>query len=458
MSQSITKASDVQIQHFKNVVLKPAQRLRGEIEIPPDKSIAHRAVFLNGLADGEAEITNFLEGVDTRDSLHSLKNLGVGIHYEPHVRVMIRGIGANGLTESPEVLDVGTSATTMRFLLGLVAPEPILTIITGTDRTRQRPMERITNPLQQMGATVFGRKNGQFAPLAIYGGDLQGIHYTSEVSSGEVKTSLLLAGLRAKRGITCIETPLASRDHTERMLKAMGATIHVEENGCRVSVEPMSKPLSPINMRIPGEISAAVYWIVLGLVHPDSDITIKSVCVNPSRTGLFDVLKKMGADMEIIPHPGNNLEPIADIRVRSSRLNGTVVSPELYPRMADEFPGFALAAALAEGETVIQGADDLRNKKTNRIADVVEEYRKLGAIAHETKDGMRFEGCNRLKGAHCTSHGDHRLGNSLAAAALVATGETYLENTLPITKTSYPTFWSQVQRVCGPDAIVRFDQ
>ncbi len=443
------------LKEIQKVTVRRAKQLRGEIHIPADKSIAHRTMFLNVFTDGEAEITNYLEGIDTLGTIRCLKSLGVDIVHEYGKRVIIKGIGDAKLQESNEILNVGTSATTMRFLCGLLASQPIYTVVTGVPRTNDRPMKRVIEPLTEMGAHIWGRKDNTTGPLAIRGGDLKGIQYKSEVSSSEVKTCLLLAGLKSKEGFTSIESKYPTRDHTERMLRAMGHEVISEDNGRIVKIAPLHKPLKPLSMFVPGEISAAVYWIVVGLVHPDSDITIKDVCINHLRTGLLDVLKKMGGDIEIFErHELSQIESIGDIRVRSSRLKGITVEPEYFTRMIDEFPGFALAASLAEGTTVIKGVQDLRNKKSNRIACVVDEFTKLGANVVETEDGMLFEGVECLKGNQCTSHGDHRLGNSLIISGLVADGETTIDDVLPVTSTSYPDFWEQVKKVCNNDVIV----
>lgn len=448
--------NEINLKNAKKIVVSAPKRIRGEVSIPPDKSISHRALFINALSDGEAEITNYLEGVDTWCTINCLRALGVEIIHERDKRVLIKGIGNNSFKESDDILNVGTSATTMRFMTGLVAADPIFTIITGATRTINRPMKRIIEPITKMGATILGREDNKIGPLVIRGAQLKGVEHISEISSSETKTAILLAGLRAKSGKTVIENPLPSRDHTERMLIAMGHNVITDKNGCRVTIEPLTKPLKPIDMEIPGEISAAVYWIILGLVHSDSDLTIKSVCVNPMRVGLLEVLRKMGADIEIIENKkASQLEPIADIRVKTSKLHGITIEPEFFPTMADEFPGFALAASLAEGETIIKGAGDLRNKKSDRIKCVVEEFSKLGAKVFETEDGMRFEGVKKLTGSSCWSHGDHRLGNSLIVSGLVAEGETCIDDIVPVTSTSYPNFWDEVQKCCGSDVIKR---
>jgi 3-phosphoshikimate 1-carboxyvinyltransferase len=424
--------------------VREARQLRGRVRAPSDKSISHRGVILNALADGEATIENFLVGSDCLNSLRALRAVGV-----PSTRqgttVRLRGRGLAGFRESANILNAGTSATTVRFMSGLLASDPNLTVFTGAPSLRARPMTRISEPLTAMGATVLTRAGGT-PPLVIKGGRLRGIEYSLHVASSEVKTCLILAGLRAD-GRTVIHSPLRTRDHTEQMLRAMGASIASEEDGLVTVVEPLSRPLSPFSMRVPGEISAAVYWLVVGSVHPDADILIEDVGMNQHRTGLIDVLCAMGADITMLNERVDGLEPVADVRVRSARLRGTTIEPETVPRMIDEFPGFVLAAALAEGETVIRGAADLRSKKSNRIGKVALEYARLGADVTETADGLHIRGVRRLRGARCSAHGDHRLANSLAVAGLVAEGETSIDGAEAITKVSYPSFWSDLKRV-----------
>lgn len=438
-----------------SVTLRSPRKIRGSVNIAPDKSISHRAAFLATLADGDSYIYNYLDGKDTINTLECLKQLGVKVHKDKE-KIIIEGLGGKSLKESNDILNVGTSATTMRFLSGLVAPESFLTIITGTNRTIYRPMDRIISPLTMMGAQIFGKQNNTLAPLAIRGKDLQGIDYSNDFPSGEVKTALILAALKAK-GKTTIKSRLASRDHTERMLTIMGKNLEVSNEGKCIKINPLSSPLRPCDFKIPNEISVAVYWIVLGLVHPDSDLLIKNVGVNPTRTGLIDILEKMGANIKILNYREESNEPVGDIKVSSSKLKGVIIEESLFPRMVDEFPGFALAASLAEGVTIIKGATDLKNKKTNRIKSIVEEFSKLGAIVYETEDGMIFEGVKYLNGNVCTSHGDHRTGNSLIMAGLVAEGVTKVENILPVARTSYPKIWDEIINVCGKESIINFE-
>lgn len=427
------------------LVVSPARRLRGVVEAPPDKSISHRAVILASLATGRSRISNYLAGNDNDLTLEALSRLGVAFTRDDG-NILVEGVGASGLTEAHEVLQMGRSAATMRFVAGLVAPEPHLTILSGAPRTNERPMARIIDPLRAMGATVLAANGGSTPPLAVLGGSLQGVDWTLDVASAEAKTSIMLAALRAE-GPTTVRTPLPCRDHTERLVQAMGVDVDWKDPTV-VTLPGRGADLLPLDFRVPGEMSVAVYWLVAGSVHPDADITITDVCMNSTRVGLLEVLTAMGADITVVEQT-DGIEPVATLRVRSAQLHGTEITPDLVPRMIDEFPGFVLAACLAEGPTMIQGAEDLRNKKSNRLETVAGEYRKLGAEIEVTSDGMVIAGGARLRGTTTDSHGDHRLGNSLATAGLLAEGETFIENDAVIAATSYPAFFEDLHRLAS---------
>lgn len=423
-----------------------ASRLRGTVHAPPDKSISHRAVILASLARGTSRISNYLQGRDTALTLRGLGQLGVNVEHDAG-DVLVTGTGGTGLRESSAALDVGMSAATMRFVAGLVAPEPFLTVLVGDARTHQRPMSRIVEPLRAMGARILGANGDRNAPLAIRGGPLRGVDWALPVASAEAKTAVLLAGLRAE-GPTTVRTPLPCRDHTERLLAAMGVAVHLPDP-TTVEIQGSAGPLSPLDFRVPGEMSVAVYWLVAGSVHPDADITIADVCVNPMRTAILEALLSMGADIEVLDTEDDGVEPTATLRVRSARLHGTTITPEMVPRMIDEFPGFLLAACLAEGRTEINGVGDLRSKKSNRLETVAGEYRRLGARIEIHGDRMAVEGRARLTGSVTHSHGDHRLGNSLATAGLVAEGTTIVEGDDVIAATSYPDFLADLGRLAS---------
>ncbi len=427
-------------------VVRPARRLRGEISVPGDKSISHRAAMLNALAEGEAVVHNFLPGEDCLSTLRVLRRLGVESTLDesgetPILR--IRGVGLTGLQESADALDCGNSGTTMRLLSGVLAGQPFLSVLTGDDSLRTRPMARIVEPLRQMGAQVDGREEGRFAPLAIRGGGLHGIRYRLPVASAQVKSCILLAGLFAE-GETIVEEPEPTRDHTERMLAAMGAQI--DREGPAVRLTP-GRPLQPLSMRVPNDISAAAFWMVAAAVHPDAEIRLKGVGINPTRTGIIQALLSMGADLAIEEDRLIAGEPVADIVVRSSRLQGTIVEGDLVSRLIDEAPVLAVAAAFAQGATVIRDARELRAKESDRIATVVSQLGKLGAQITEAEDGMTIEGGGpaSLRGGDVESFGDHRLAMALAVAGL-ASSEVRLHDAEAVA-VSYPTFWADLAKL-----------
>ncbi len=440
----------------KKVIVKPASEIRGTVTAPPDKSISHRAVILAALAQGTSTITNYLEGVDTWVSINALQSIGVDVqHTKNSGTVIVNGNGLQEICDPVFPIDVGTSMTSMRFLLGLFAGKPLNALLTSSvQRTNMRPVWYITEPLSKMGASIISRLDGKYPPIGIRGNTLKGIDYNFAVTSGETKTAFILAALQAGQEST-LRMPLPTRDHTERLVRAMGGIIEDDDNN--IHIKPSSS-LNPINFNIPGEISAAVYWIVLGLVHPNAKIRIKSVGINASRIGLIDVLKEMGGDISI-QNETKGIEPEADIVVRSSELKGIDIPEKLFPRMIDEFPGFALAASLAKGRTRIFGANELRNKKSNRIASIVEEYSRLGADISETDDGLMFKGVEELSGGVSVSgRGDHRMANSLLAAGLVAKKPIFLSNYELIQNTSYPHFFDELKKINSEPLVEIFEK
>jgi 3-phosphoshikimate 1-carboxyvinyltransferase len=429
--------------------IRSPSRLRGTVVVPGDKSISHRAAILNAIALGPARVENFLAGEDTRATLDCLRALGVGWSLEeagglpPTLR--IHGPGRAGLRESEDVLDARNSGTTMRLLAGVLAAHPFLSILTGDSSLRSRPMGRVVGPLREMGAGVWGRGGDAYPPLAIRGGELRGIHYRMPVASAQVKSALLLAGLFAG-GKTAVEEPAPTRDHTERMLLAMGARL--SEGGGLVRIEPLEGELAPLDLRVPGDISAAAFWMVAAALHPDAELHLPGVGVNPTRSGIIDVLRAMGADLEVTEAREQGGEPAADIMVRSSRLAPVEVSGDLVPRLIDEIPVLAVAAALTPGRTVVRDAAELRVKESDRIAATCRELRRLGARVEELPDGLAIDGVQSLRGAHCQSHGDHRLAMALGVAGLLARGETVVEGA-GAAEVSYPGFWSDLTRLAS---------
>ena len=424
--------------------IRSPRRLRGSIEAPGDKSVSHRAAILNAIAQGEAAVENFQGGADCLATLRCLRALGVKWDWDSQGTLRIQGGGRFGLRESADVLNAGNSGTTMRLLAGLLAGQPFFSVLTGDASLRSRPMERVVEPLRAMGARIQGRAGGARPPLAIEGGSLRGIRYRLPVASAQVKSALSLAALYGE-GETVLTEPAPSRDHTERMLRAMGAEVRDDEgDGLRIS--PQQRELTPLSLRVPGDISAAAFWMVAAAAHPDAEITLAGVGVNPSRSGIIDALVGMGASITLEEERMWGCEPVADIVVRSSSLRGTVIEGSLIPRLIDEIPVLAVAACLAEGETVIREAGELRLKESDRIRTTILELRRLGASIRELPDGMVIQGVGCLKGGACGSHGDHRLAMTLAVAGLLAQGETVVRGA-EASSISYPGFWHHLEEL-----------
>lgn len=413
--------------------------LQGNIVVPGDKSISHRSVMFGAVAQGITTVTGFLMGEDCLSTIACFKQLGVKIEQNDG-KIVIHGNGWDGLQEPSEVLDVGNSGTTIRLMLGMLAGQGFHSTLIGDASIAKRPMTRVTLPLSQMGAKIEGRQNGEFTPLSIRGGGLQGFTYKSPVASAQVKSSILLAGLQAEGATTVIE-PEKSRDHTERMIRQFGGT--VEEDGLAVSVQG-GQALKGTEVHVPGDISSAAFFLVAGAIVPNSMITLTNVGLNPTRTGILDVMKDMGADITIDVHDGNQFEPSGDITIKTSDLKGTVIGGEVIPRLIDEIPVIALLATQADGKTIIKDAAELKVKETNRIDAVVNELAKLGASIEATDDGMIIHGKQTLLGGTASSQGDHRIGMMLAIAALICQDEVSLVDKEAIS-ISYPQFFADLQ-------------
>ena len=421
--------------------VKGCSSLKGEVAPPGDKSISHRAVILNSIASGKARIANFSSGDDCLAMISCLRALGVEIVEESGL-FTVSGVGKEGFAEPADVLNASNSATTMRLLAGLLAAQPFLSVITGDESLRSRPMARLIHPLRTMGADIWGRGYDSLAPLAIKGGQLRGIDYTSPVASAQLKSAILIAGLFAE-GCTTIEEPAASRDHTERMLGAMGADL--KRDGPKIALTPPIS-LSPIDIHIPGDISSAAFWLVAAAIHPNAHITVTKTGINPTRTGIIDVLLQMGAKLRVKNERMEGGEPVADLEVESSELVGTEIGGCIIPRIIDEIPLIALAGSLARGTTTISEAQELRVKESDRIGATVKELSKLGADMEELPDGMVIHGGRELKGGECHSHHDHRLAMTLGIAGLVAQGETVVHGAEAV-DASYPGFWQDLERL-----------
>jgi len=408
---------------------------RGVFQVPGDKSISHRALLLGAMAHGTTEVRGLLLGEDCRATLAALRALGVEIVEQADGSIQVHGGGPEALKESEAVLDAGNSGTTLRLLAGLVAGRPFCTLLTGDGSLRRRPMRRIVDPLRAMGATLLGRADGGFAPLAIRGGHLRGIVWRSSVASAQVKSAILLAALQAT-GDTRVTEPVLSRDHTERMLTAFGVAPRRE--GATVTV-PGGARLRSTALAVPGDLSSAAFLAVAAAARPGGHLCLQDVGVNPTRTGLLDVLEQMGTRIRRERPRVEAGEPVADLVVSGGRLRGTRVGADLIPRLIDEVPVLAVAAAVADGETQITGAGELRVKEVDRLAAVAEEFGRLGAKVSVTDDGLCIQGGAPLRGAVVSSRGDHRMAMSLAIAALFADGETVVRD-IACVDTSFPGF------------------
>ncbi len=409
--------------------------LKGEIRFPGDKSICHRALMMGGIAEGTSIVRNFSGGGDNRSTLACLRGLGVEVEEVSPTHLVVHGVGLRGLIEPEDVLDAGNSGTTMRIMSGLLSAQSFFTVLTGDPFLRRRPMKRVIEPLRTMGAEIYGRKGDTMAPLAIRGRQLQGREIALKVASAQVKSSLVLAGLYAD-GETVVTEPGPSRDHTERLLMHMGADLTVE--GRSVKVRAVDT-LSPFEIEVPGDISSAAFFIVAALIVPGSELVLRNVGVNPTRTGIVDILREMGGDISYENERDMAGEPVADIVVRHSSLRGVSVSGDVVVRAIDEFPALSVAAAMAEGETRITGAEELRVKETDRITAMTTELRKLGADVDELDDGMVIRGGRPLNGGKVESYHDHRVAMSLAVAALCADGPVEIEH-FDMVAISYPDF------------------
>ena len=424
---------------------------KGEVKVSGDKSITHRGFIVGAIAQGTSVLRGYSRCQDCVATLKTLQKLGMSIE-ESKSTVSIQGRGLDGLAEPGDVLDCGNSGTTMRLLAGLLSGQDFLSVLTGDGSLRKRPMDRIIQPLSQMGAEIRARGGDRFAPLSIKGSQLKSIDYTLPVASAQVKSAILLAGLYAD-GETIVEEPKTTRDHTERMLALFGAKI--EKAGKRIVLREKDK-LEAKELIIPGDISSAAYFIVLGSLAHDSEILLKDVGVNPTRTGILDVLEMMGADISVLNRRTVSNEPVADLMIRCQRLKGREISGELIPRLIDEIPVLAVAATQAKGITVVKDASELRVKETDRIKAIVGELKKMGAKIEERKDGFAVEGPTRLYGASCSSFGDHRIAIALAIAGLVAEGVTTIDGAECI-DVSFPEFIPVARKVCGEDSLTTQD-
>ncbi len=423
--------------------ITPGRPLNGTITVPGDKSLTHRAIILTALAEGPSTISDYCQGEDCLNTMRAFQSLGIPITHTP-AELKICGKGFWGLTEPNAPIDCGNSGTGIRLLTGLLAGQDFFSVLTGDESIRRRPMGRVVKPLREMGAVIGGRKGGELAPLAITGSGLQAIDYTSPVASAQIKSSLLLAGLYAQ-GKTRYKEPSLSRDHTERMFQFFGIPL-TREQGTLVLQGRPSVGWHGVHIAIPGDFSAAAFFIVGATIVQGSDVTLRQVGMNPTRTGLLDVMRKMGADIEVLNQREEAGEPVGDLRVRSASLKGVTIGSELIPKTIDEFPVLCVAATVADGETVISGAEELRVKESDRIATMSDELRAMGALVEERTDGMVIRGLGqggengRLKASSSAqSHGDHRVAMSLAIGGLTAKRSMTIADTGCV-ETSFPNF------------------
>ncbi|MGM0501793.1 MAG: 3-phosphoshikimate 1-carboxyvinyltransferase [Bacillota bacterium] len=417
--------------------MEPKSSLQGKANVPGDKSISHRAVMLGSLAQGKTEIEGFLTGEDCLSTVQAFRDMGIKIENVGTEKMVVHGQGLHGLEEPDNVLDLGNSGTTTRLMLGILAGQDFYSVTTGDDSLRQRPMARVTDPVGEMGGEFLGRDDANLLPITVVGGqDLEAITYHSPVASAQVKSSVLLAGLYADGETTVVE-PAKSRDHTERMLDYFGAEVTVEGLTVSVKAEPQ---LTGKKVIVPADISSAAFVMVAAAITADSEVIIENVGLNPTRAGVIEALQGMNADLELLNEREVNGEPIADIKVSSSQLQGTTIEGDLIPLLIDEIPVLAVAASQAEGKTVIKDAEELRVKETDRIDAMVKELTRLGVEVTERKDGLEIEGPQEIKGGvTCSSYDDHRIAMSLAVAALVADEALEIEDAECI-NISFPGF------------------
>ena len=421
--------------------------LHGEVRIPGDKSISHRSIILAALGNAPVHITNFLHAQDCLSTASIMRALGADVDFLGHTDLTVTGHGLYGLHEPTRVLDAGNSGTTLRLLLGLLSAQPFFSAFTGDASLSRRPMGRVTEPLAQMGAVIYGRENNTKLPLAVAPArkHLQGLTYESPVASAQVKSALLLAGMFADSPTTIVE-PVKSRDHTERMLAAFGIETEVQGTAVRIRPVQPNEYRAPEAIEVPGDISSAAYWLVAGAVLPGSSLLLRNVGVNETRTGILDVLQAMGAKLTLENKRTSGGEAAADIRVESRTLHGTSFGADIMPRLIDEIPIIAVAALLAEGDTVITGAGELRVKETDRLAAIGKEFSKLAPGAVEvTEDGLVIHGGCELKRADCFTYDDHRMAMSLAILGAAGAGVELIH--ADCVNISYPEFYATLERL-----------
>ncbi|MBP8629003.1 MAG: 3-phosphoshikimate 1-carboxyvinyltransferase [Negativicutes bacterium] len=426
-----------------NLEVNAVKGLQGEIFIPGDKSISHRSVMFSSLGDKAVTIKNFLNSQDCLSTVSCMEALGVKIEKINDNELVVHGVGINGLKEPENVLDAGNSGTTLRLLMGMLSAQNFFVTFTGDDSLRKRPMARVIKPLSKMGAQFVSRENSRLLPLAILPVEqIKAINYEMPMASAQVKSAILLAGMYADSK-TIVTEPYVSRDHTEKMFETFGVELYKE--GTSVGIQKVEQLISPETLEVPGDISSAAFWLVAASIIPNSNLTLKNVGVNKTRTGIIDVLLNMGADIKVVNERMSGKEPMADLIVKSAKLKGTSFGAEIMPRLIDEIPVIAVAAMFAEGKTIITGAEELRVKETDRLSAVVNEFSKMGGNIVGTEDGLIIEGTGKLNKANCYSYHDHRIAMALAVAGAAAEGVN-IENPDCVC-ISYPTFYQTLEKI-----------
>ena len=418
--------------------------VKGTIAIPGDKSISHRSIMFSALGSTPVRITNFLHAADCLSTAEAMRALGARVVFESDTELIVTGHGLHGLVEPKTILDAGNSGTTLRLLLGMLAPQKFLTTFTGDASLHRRPMGRVVKPLMKMGARIFGREENTKLPLTIVPmkEQIHAMTYESPIASAQVKSAILLAGLYADSPTTVIE-PAKSRDHTELMLKKFGANLNTTKTSATINP---CKELFATDIDVPSDISSAAFFMAAATLVPDSELILENVGINPTRDGVIKVLKDMGANIEII-NSNDEFEPVADIKVSYSRLHATTIGGDIIPTLIDELPLLAAVASMAEGKTIIKDATELKVKESNRIKVMCDELSKLGVNVVETEDGMEIEGTNKLLGnVTISTHDDHRIAMTFAVLGLISDGEIKLDNKNCV-EISYPGFFEDLRKV-----------
>ncbi len=432
---------------MKKYIITPGGPLKGEIRIPGDKSISHRAVMIGSIAEGETIVENFLISEDCLRTVECMRLMGTEIEFIDG-NLKIKGKGLTGLSEPGNILDVGNSGTTIRLLMGILSGQSFKATLTGDESIRRRPMGRVVEPLKKMGAVIHGRQKDTLAPLTVIGSKLKPIDYVLPIPSAQVKGAILLAGLYADGETSVVEREF-TRDHTERMLEYFGAEIRRIDSKIILKGRPK---LRGQRITVPSDISSASYLLVAGTIVPDSEITLRDIGVNPGRTGIIEVIHRMGGNLEVMNERIVSNEPMADIKVKFSRLKAVELRGSLIPRIIDEIPAIAVAATQAIGKTVIKDAEELRLKESDRINTMVKELTRLGVKVEELKDGMIINGGAKLKSAVSRSYGDHRIAMAVTIAGLIAEGRVVMEN-VDCVDTSFPHFADTINKLSSKPLI-----